>query len=140
MINRHSAVGRRLAYVRGQLGLSQKEVGDILKLSWRTYQTWEVGSRPLSYENLMKFCRSFGVRPEWIMEGEEPIRSYDFNEVVGEVVGALALELRRQDRSLSPENWGKIASKMTSSRIKHGELNKEELANYVELAGEEIGS
>ena len=133
-------VGDRLAYVRGQLGLSQKEVGTVLDLPWRRYQTWEVGSRSLSYKNLMKFCRAFSVRPEWIMEGEEPIRSYDISEVVTEVVTGMALELERQGRSLSAENSGKIASKMTLSRIKHGELNKEELANYVELAGEQIGS
>lgn len=128
-------VGQRLAAVRHEHGHSQKQVGEILNLPWRRYQTWEVGSRSLSYENLMTFCKAFRVRPEWIMEGEEPIGSYDISDVVGEVVKAMALETQRQGLSLSAENWGKIAAKAVSRRVTSGKLNTEEIANYVELAG-----
>lgn len=131
-------VGDRLGYVRGQLGLSQKEVGKILGLPWRRYQTWEVGTRSLSYENLMKFCRAFGVRPEWVMEGEEPIRSFVVKDIVDEVVGAVELELERQSRMFVTGDYRKVASKMVASRIKNGEINRDELSNYVELVGKKV--
>lgn len=137
MSHSNTTLGDRLCIVRKKRGLSQKEVGELMGLPWRRYQTWETGARRIGLENLTHFSRLFGVRIEWLIDGELPMNCFAVAEIVNEVVAAIANELAQQNRTLSSANWGLVASKMVASRLQLGKLNAEEMANYVELAGVE---
>lgn len=134
MSYKHTEIGKRLAAIRKQHSLSQKEVGDKLGFPWRTYQTWEIGSRQINLEHMVSFCTFFEVRVEWMVTGTGPQDSYSTPQIASEIAFALAAEISKQDRALDPAACSLITSKMVGSYLRHGMLDIEELANYVELA------
>lgn len=69
--NVNVAVGRRLAAVRGKVGLSQKDFAAKLKVSLRAYQSYERGEREVSAMLVRALFIAFQVEPVWLLLGAE---------------------------------------------------------------------
>lgn len=74
-------IGRRLKMVRVGMKLTQKEMGELLDISWRTYQNYEVGHRVLPLSTACQFASIANVPIEWLALGTtlkfEGVRSSD---------------------------------------------------------------
>lgn len=130
-------IGDRLSAVRSQHRLSQREVGERLKVSGRVYQNCEIGTRELPADLLIKFCAEFGVRPEWVVTGSKPMLSIDIESAAEEIVRMVSKEANERAIALSPETFGAIIQKLLKRKYEQGEITHSEVANYVELAGGE---
>ena len=67
-------VGQRIRQLRRNWKLSQRELATKLSLSHATVAHWEVGDQKIGLPALHRVARLFGVRPEWLMSGEDPLR------------------------------------------------------------------
>lgn len=128
-------IGERLALIRHEVGLSQKDVAKELDVSWRAYQTCEVGQRAISSKMLVDFCARFNVRPFWIMMGEEPIYNVDSIGTAGEIVELMLEELKVRNMELSPSKFRSILEKLTRRKASNGELPRSEIIDFIEIAG-----
>jgi len=69
------SVGRRIAYVRGSLGISQRELADLVGVRlWRIDQ-WERDERDLPRDQLEALARVTGASPNWLLTGSGPAKS-----------------------------------------------------------------
>src|SRR5438445_8351150 len=59
-----------LAILRLALGMSQKEMAELVKRSTRTIQAIELCQLPLSAELGSEIARETGVSPKWLMDGD----------------------------------------------------------------------
>jgi transcriptional regulator with XRE-family HTH domain len=67
---RTSPLQHPLAVLRTQLGLGQKDFGDMVGRHWRTIQSVELGKLPLSAKLAERICEETGVGFEWLMNGD----------------------------------------------------------------------
>lgn len=88
----------RLARAVDESGFRPQQIAKELHVSPPTVAAW-IGAasiRPaknITGENLLQVCRLLGVRPEWVMFDEGPMRPEKSNKISAEmaqVVGALA--------------------------------------------------
>lgn len=74
-------VGRRLAEVRSDRGLSQKQFAAELEVPIASYQRYEQGVRELPLSLAVKLMRDHGVNPAWLLQGPDAapqkVRSLD---------------------------------------------------------------
>lgn len=59
--------------------LTQEQVADILKISWRTYQAYELGCREPKYSTLCKLADLFNVSTDFLLGRNTPITPQTFN-------------------------------------------------------------
>lgn len=62
--------GDRVKARRGELGLSQRKLGERCGISGSAIAQWESGQTKLSSESLMLVAKALETTPEWIMSGE----------------------------------------------------------------------
>src|SRR6266853_1787456 len=67
---RKSPESHTLAILRVVLGMTQKEMADLVKRSARTIQAIELGQLPLSDALGQQFARETAVNLEWLMSGD----------------------------------------------------------------------
>lgn len=104
----------KLAALRRQQGLSQKELGNLLNVSNRAVSKWESGIAMPSIENIMRLATIFRVTMEELLAPPSP----DTEEKSAEQQGMPSLrELYRMGRgpssshTIGPENAAKIFRK-----------------------------
>ncbi len=81
MTDSESAIGRRLAEARKDLGISQTAAAT--RCGWESQSRismYERGKRAPDYSDLARLAAAYGVRQEWILTGEEPKRGGSFHE------------------------------------------------------------
>ncbi|CAB1128380.1 HTH cro/C1-type domain-containing protein [Candidatus Hydrogenisulfobacillus filiaventi] len=66
-------VGARIRQLRRHAGLTQRSLARFLKVAPGTLANWEVGTAAVSERSLIKIAHFFGVRPEWLATGVEPM-------------------------------------------------------------------
>lgn len=66
-------MGSRLTKLRESNRLSQKEFSERLNLSPATLSQYENDHVPISKRSLKVICKTFNARPEWLIDGEEPM-------------------------------------------------------------------
>jgi transcriptional regulator with XRE-family HTH domain len=71
---KRSPFGERLATVREQKGLSQREAADLLGMKQQSYAVWERRSMALKPEQLVQVARLFDVSVDFLVghQGHEP--------------------------------------------------------------------
>lgn len=67
-------VGQRIRQLRRNWKLNQRELAMKLSLSHATVAHWEVGDQKIGLSALHRVARLFGVRPEWLISGEDPVQ------------------------------------------------------------------
>ncbi len=63
-------IGKRVAKLRAELGMSQQSFGDKIGVTKSTISKAESGVAELTERNAMLICRTFGVRKSWLLEGK----------------------------------------------------------------------
>lgn len=71
--------GSRLSLARHEAGMTTEAVAAIMKMTRQQISNWEAGRyrpqlRPEKIEKFHALADSLGVRFEWLMDGEEPMR------------------------------------------------------------------
>lgn len=64
-------VGRRLAEVRSERGLSQKDFAAELEVPIASYQRYEQGVRELPLSLAMRLLKHYGVNAAWLLQGPD---------------------------------------------------------------------
>ena len=67
---RRSPLEHPVAVLRTAIGLGQKEFGKMVGRHWRTIQSIELGSLPLSAGLAERICDETGVHMNWLMNGD----------------------------------------------------------------------
>lgn len=61
----------RIAQLRKDAKLSQRELADVLKVHQTSISQWETGRTGPDFANLMSLCEVFNVRPEYLLGRSE---------------------------------------------------------------------
>lgn len=81
-------IGQRLRFARERKGLQQKYVAKKLGIHNTTLSKMELGFHEPDSEKLVIFSELYGVKPEWILFGDE---KFVDNELTEQEVKVLAL-------------------------------------------------
>lgn len=134
-LKERKALGERLAIVRASAGLSQKEMGEKLAISWRSYQNYELGSRDPSAEVLLKVCEIFGYRLAWLVRNEGgPKNNFDRKSLKAVLV---KIEKSASDSTvnLTAEAKAEVTSRLIGKLADGHEVTPQEIKDYIEIAG-----
>ena len=63
-------IGKRLEKVRRKLGLTQVQISEKFNMPQGTYNKYENGINPLSWEFVQVFCKTFDIDDDWLYSGE----------------------------------------------------------------------
>jgi transcriptional regulator with XRE-family HTH domain len=108
--NEGLAIGRRLAAMREERRLPQKEFAAKLGVSLRAYQNYERGEREISAGLIRALYDVFGIEPVWLLiGGGDPIRGRgEIDPTLAEAIawefGEAVQEVAKRDLELFP-SW-----------------------------------
>lgn len=72
-------VGERIRALRNELGLSQEEFAEKLKMQRSSISKIEQGQVPLTEKNQKLVCREFNANKEWMLTGKGQMFSDDYD-------------------------------------------------------------
>jgi len=128
-------IGRRMARYRLDAKLSQKELAKILGVSWRVYQTCEVGQRYVSASILLGFHNIFHVSIEWLLTGDGSRQSAPWvKENITHVAKQIYRELSASPTGLTVEKFNLVLDAAAEQLLSEGHIEQSEIAKYVALA------
>jgi len=87
-------IGDRLRIVRGSL--TQQHIADAMKVSKNTYSMYERNERVPDASFLQKFCMEYGINPNWLLLGEEPI----YHKQMGRKAGRVEIKLLPEKKGI----------------------------------------
>jgi transcriptional regulator with XRE-family HTH domain len=64
------AIGARIRLARRSLGLLQREVGDLLRVTGVSVGNWERGKTSPTALNVVRLAETLGVTVAWLLLGE----------------------------------------------------------------------
>jgi transcriptional regulator with XRE-family HTH domain len=70
---RNSAVGRRLSHLRHALGLTQRQLAEILNITGPRWANYEVGTSRIPVDIALRLVEKWEVSLDWIYYGNEAI-------------------------------------------------------------------
>jgi len=70
---RRSPLSHPLAVLRTQIGLTQKQMGELVNRAARTIQSIELGKLPLSAELALRIAEATGVDEAWLFKGDPEV-------------------------------------------------------------------
>jgi len=73
LIMRRSPLKHPLAILRTTIGLTQKEMGDLVGRAARTIQSVELGNLPLSEDLAMSIAQATGIDAGWLLENNPEV-------------------------------------------------------------------
>jgi len=132
-------IGRRLAAVRAELGLSQAALADQVSLSKRAYIHYERGEREVPTGLIKALYDLHGIDPVWLMSGTEAqpqkarTGTVDF-KLVDMIVLALDRELEAVGRQMRPEHRARVIKALYQLGIEQGRISQEIVSNVVAVA------
>jgi len=124
-----------LAQVRALNRLSQKEVGEEVGIPWRTYQNYEVGSRDVAANFVLRFCTRFGVRQEWLLDGHDGMYKPDDLTALKSTILLVEQVADETDGKLTAEDKADIVVRLFRKQLEGYEIRHDDVVDYVELAG-----
>lgn len=128
-------IGMRLLEIRSKAGLSQREIGPKLNVSWRTYQNYEIGEREVSSSVVSAIYQVFNVDPVWLLLGEEQKYRQDNDKILIDVVHRIEKNEVQLNLEIEPEKKAQLLL-MIYEREKAGEIvTDSELITLLNLAG-----
>ena len=75
-------IAERLQLLRNARNLTQKEMAEMLKISYHTYVKLENASHGLTTKNIMKLCKILNVSADMLLFGRTDNNSINFGEYV----------------------------------------------------------
>jgi len=63
-------LNKRLKLIRKALGLTQKEMSNMMGVSLRVYQYYEKGEQKPTYEKLVPLVEKFNINGNWLLTGQ----------------------------------------------------------------------
>lgn len=98
----------RIKSVRKSLGMTQKQLGEIMNVNQQTIAMWENGSRVMQKPTLALFCTALSVNREWLEtgEGEMFVKRSESEQLgiwIGEALAAVPEDARRRLLSVLPQ-------------------------------------
>lgn len=84
-------MNERIKLVRNELGLTQQEFADRIKVKRNTVATYEMGRSVPSDSAIALICMEFGVNEEWLRNGtgamfKENVMDIQIAQLLGDVV------------------------------------------------------
>lgn len=113
--------------------MSQREMGEQLGISWRTYQNYEVGSREVSVEFVMQFCGKFAIRPEWLIDGAGDMPSIDEVQVFKRLLVEVQSSARAKGFDLNLETLLAISDRLLQREREGSPATARDVDDYIEL-------
>lgn len=129
------AVGERLATIRGSQGMSQREMGQALEISWRSYQNYELGTREPPTDVVLKLCQKFSFRVPWLVYGTGGSKSYDSLDELRDLLCLFDQTLESMGRTLTTEKKADVVARLIKRAQDGLAVSVDEIRDYVELAG-----
>ena len=84
-------IGKRIAELRTENGLSQQELADLLFVSRDLVSKWENGLRAPDYPTVERMAQAFGVSPDAVVDRSDLVFE-ELSACVGEELGAIIPE------------------------------------------------
>ncbi|SPH20353.1 hypothetical protein ASD8599_01089 [Ascidiaceihabitans donghaensis] len=131
-----SALGARIAIARNELAVSQAKMAEVLGISLRAYQSYELGKRSIPVEALVKLHRKFDVDLNWILLGAESVRLEHDLAKLEEFEVALDKFLSDSETKLKSEKRGAIAARWYRSFLEGKEIAMDDVHTWIELLRE----
>ena len=108
------SLGSRIRLVRSQSGLNQTEFGQRIGAAQNTVSAWEKDKVIPADSAIVSICRTFNVRKDWLLTGEEPMDDLPAGgDALMELFDAVFDDIRRRFASslsaLTPEDRGTAA-------------------------------
>jgi len=75
-------IAERLQSIRNAKGFTQKEMAELLEMSYHTYVKLENASHGLTTKNIMKICKILNVSADMLLFGRTDNKSINFGEYV----------------------------------------------------------
>lgn len=104
-----TTLAERLKTARIAQGLSQKALGDLIGVSQAAIQKIEVGKASQTTK-IVELSNALHVRPEWLANGEDPMRSDGVTRPV-------------QESSIPPKSeWGTVSAWDSTTELSKDEV------------------
>lgn len=133
--DKRKEIGERLAQVRALNRLSQKDVGEKIGIPWRTYQNYEVGSRDVAADFVLRFCTRFSVRQEWLLDGQDGMVKPDDLKALKPTILLVEQVVSETGVLLEAEDKADIVVRLFRKQLDGYEARYNDVVDYVELAG-----
>lgn len=93
-------INEKIQNLRMQLGLTQKEFGEIIGVSKNTISRWEQPNSSVPYSKQVKICKAFNVKTSVIFDDEviENFENRDNKEIVYRIKNEY-LKLSKEDKA-----------------------------------------
>ena len=121
--------------VRSYAGLSQKEMGERLSVSWRSYQNYELGMREPPLDMVSTLCEEFDVRFSWLIDGKGGQKARTDVEGLRSIILQVNEVARSNNIVLDSPTQADIVVRLFKRLDEGFEVSKTELGDYIELAG-----
>lgn len=129
-------IGARLAVIRSQNGLSQKEIAERLGVPARTYQNYELGIREVSTEVLQALLREFGASPAWIISGSDAVIDQEAEKTLEKVIVDIENIVAECDAIILPQKKAALIIKSYKRLMDGKDLSVGEISDWIEFAKE----
>lgn len=115
------SLGSRIRLVRSQSGLNQTEFGHRIGAAQNTVSAWEKDKVIPADSAIVSICRTFNVRKDWLLTGEEPMAVQQpkddvlmdfFNSVLDNQPESIRRRFVSALSSFTPEDWEAAAALM----------------------------
>lgn len=131
-------IGRRLAAVREELGLSQEAFADSLGVSKRAYINYEHGEREAPMGVIKAVFDLYQVDMAWLLSGsgEAPKRSsatVDFR-LIARIASEIERQLAAHGRELKDEHKARLYKALYLVALERGELDRDAVVGAVAVA------
>ncbi len=115
------SLGSRIRFVRSQAGLNQTEFGRRIGAAQNTVSAWEKDKVIPADSAIVSICRTFNVRQNWLLTGEEPMEVHQpkddvlvdfFNSVLDNQSESVRKRFISSLAAFTPEDWENAAALM----------------------------
>jgi transcriptional regulator with XRE-family HTH domain len=86
-------IGRRIQFLMDEQSLSQSKLADIVSIDQSSVSKWIKGKTKPNAQSIEILCLRFGYRPEWILDGEEPMLTPNVFRDIKDLDATITLEL-----------------------------------------------
>jgi len=83
--------GEKLRELRKSKGLTQKELGKMLKVGEMTVSGYETGSREPNFETLLSFSKIFEVTTDYLLDNPEAFKDKEHHKNLLKIQGKFTL-------------------------------------------------
>lgn len=118
--------------------MSQKEMGELLSVPWRSYQNYEVGTREPPAALVASICERFGIRFQWLLTGQGGPKAMGNSTNLRRIILLVDQKILECGVAINSEARADIIARLFERQSEGFEIVDTEVRNYVELAGRNL--